>query len=176
WRHRGIGSRSILLILIWEYAISCSLCFPLYRIQYLFSSKQSKFDSISLWLMQEKSLVSIAVLSTILLPVVSLLAQVVIGRYKLISYSLKTLWLFSVIASLISICEDKLPVAKTNTICNTTANRIDTNFLAFWGICGQCSSTGNGPDYRWNICQHFCLHTLDRSCMIALICKQAKSA
>ena len=113
WRHRGIGSRSLLLILIWEYAICCSLGFPLYRIQYLGSSKRSKFDSISLWLMQEKSLISIAVLSTILLPVVSLLAQVVIGRYKLISYSLKTVWLISVIASLISICEDILPVAKS---------------------------------------------------------------
>ena len=118
WPFRGIGSRSILLILTWDFIICCSLAFPLFRIHYFhFSSrKQDQDGSISLWFTKGKYLIAIAVVSTILLPVISLLAQVVIGRYKLISYSLRILWILSVIASIISIFEESLPVAKTTLL------------------------------------------------------------
>ena len=66
--------------------------------------------------MQGKYLFGIAALSTILLPIVGLLAQVAIGRYKLISYSLRTLWILSVIASIISIIEEILPAAETTLL------------------------------------------------------------
>ena len=56
-----------------------------------------------------------AALYTILLPIVGLLAQVAIGRYKLISYSLRTLSILSAIAYIISIIEEILPVAE-NTL------------------------------------------------------------
>ena len=112
WHLRSIGSSSLLIILIWEYAISCSLGLSLYRIQYLSSMKPDEYNSVSLWLMNEKSLIGIVVLSSLFLPVVGLLSQVAIGRYKLISYFIKILWIFSVIASIISICEESLPVAK----------------------------------------------------------------
>ena len=54
-----------------------------------------------------------ATLSCVLVPVVSLLAEVVIGRYRLVSYSLKTMWLLSIVASVLSVCEETLPMAKT---------------------------------------------------------------
>ena len=66
--------------------------------------------------MQGKYLFGIAALSTILLPIVGLLAQVAIGRYKLISYSLRILWILSVIASIISIIEEIVPVAETTLL------------------------------------------------------------
>ena len=118
WQFRGIGSSSILLILTWEFIIWCSLAFRVYRIQYFnFSSgKEDQQDSVSLWFTKGKYLIGVAVVSTILLPVISLLAQVVIGRYKLISYCLKILWVLSVIASIISIFEESIPVAKTTLL------------------------------------------------------------
>ena len=118
WKFRGIGSSSILLILTWDFIIYCSLAFPLYRIQYFYfsSKKQDQHNSVSLWFTEGKYLIGFAVVSTILLPLISLLAQVVIGRYKLISYSLRILWVLSVIASIISIFEESIPVAKTTLL------------------------------------------------------------
>ena len=118
WQFRGIGSSSILLILTWEFIICCSLAFPVYRIQYFnFSSKkQDQENSVSLWFTEEKYLIGVVVVSTILLPLISLLAQVVIGRYKLISYCLKILWISSVIASIISIFEESIPVGETTLL------------------------------------------------------------
>ena len=118
WPFRSIGSSSILLILTWDFIICCSLAFPLYRIQYFrFSSEmQDQDDSVFLWFTEGKSLIGIAVVSAILLPIISLLAQVVIGRYKLISYSLRILWILSVIASIISIFEERIPVAESTLV------------------------------------------------------------
>ena len=115
WQFRGIGSSSILLILTWEFIICCSLAFPLYRIRYFhFSSrKQDLHNSFFIWFTKAKYLIGIAVVSTILLPLIILLAQVVIGGYKLISCCLKILWIISVIASIISIFEESIPVSKT---------------------------------------------------------------
>ena len=118
WQFRGIGSSSILLILTWEFIICCSLAFPLYRILYFhFSSgSQDQQNSVSLWFTKGKYLIGIAVVSTILLPLIILLAQVVIGGYKLISCCLKILWILSVIASIISIFEESMPVSKTTLL------------------------------------------------------------
>ena len=118
WQFRGIGSSSILLILTWEFIICCSLAFPLYRIRYFhFSSrKQDLHNSFFIWFTKAKYLIGIAVVSTILLPLISLLAQLVIGGYKLISCCLKILWIISVIASIISIFEESIPVSKTTLL------------------------------------------------------------
>ena len=114
WQFRGIGSSSILLILTWEFIISCSLAFSLYRIQ--FFTKQDLHNSVSLWFSKAKYLIGVAVVSTILLPLIILLAQVVIGGYKLISCCLKILWILSLIASIISIFEESMPVSKTTLL------------------------------------------------------------
>ena len=118
WQFRGIGSSSILLILTWEFIICCSLAFPLYRIRYFHfnSGRQDQHNYVSLWFTKGKYLIGVAVVSTILLPVISLLAQVVIGGYKLISYCLKIVWILSVIASIMSIFEEFLPVAETTVL------------------------------------------------------------
>ena len=118
WPFRSIGSSSILLILTWKFIICCSLAFPLYRIRYFhFSSRKNDPDSfVSLWLTEGKYLIGIAVVSTILLPVISLLAQVLIGGYKFICYSLRILWILSIIASIISIFEESIPMSKTTLL------------------------------------------------------------
>ena len=118
WPFRSIGSSSILLILTWNFIICCSLAFPLYRIHYFhFNSRKNDPDSfVSLWLTEGKYLIGIAVVSTILLPVISLLAQVLIGGYKFIRYSLRILWILSVIASIISIFEESIPMSKTTLL------------------------------------------------------------
>ena len=102
----------------WEFIICCSLAFPLYRIRYFhFSSRrQDQQNSVSLWFTEGKYLIGVAVVSTILLPLIIPLAQLVIGGYKLISCCLKILWILSVIASIISIFEESIPVAKTTLL------------------------------------------------------------
>ena len=63
--------------------------------------------TVSPWMAQETTLIGIAALC-ISLPILTLLAEVVIGRYKLVSCSLKAMWLLSVVASIISIFKENL--------------------------------------------------------------------
>ena len=65
-----------------------------------------------MWVMHGKTVAGFVALSTILFPIVGLLAQVVIGRYKLISYSLKILWIFSVVSCIISLLYERQSMAK----------------------------------------------------------------
>ena len=64
------------------------------------------------WVVQWKSLIGIAMLS-LTFPIASLIAEVATGRYQLVSYCLKAMWLLSLVSSLISVCEESLPVAKS---------------------------------------------------------------
>ena len=57
---------------------------------------------------------TILTLAVIPCPIVSLLAEVVISRYKLIIYSLKAMWLLSIISVIITVCGESLP--KINTV------------------------------------------------------------
>ena len=114
WHLRGIGSRSLLLILVWEFIICCSLGLILHKIQYLHLKvvNLNEDDSVSMWVMHGKTVAGFVALSAILFPIVSLLAQVIIGRYKLISYSLKILWIFSVVACIISLLYERQSTPK----------------------------------------------------------------
>ena len=69
-----------------------------------------------------ETLLGIATLS-IACPIASLLAEVVIGRYKLVSYSLKAMWLLSIICCVLSVCQENLPVN------NTTLYKIQLDVL-----------------------------------------------
>ena len=55
----------------------------------------------------------VAILASVSLPVLILIAEVVTGRYKLASCSLKAMWLLSVAGSLISVCENHIPLGKS---------------------------------------------------------------
>ena len=119
WRKclfRNIGSRSILLILTWQFLIQCSLYLSLKHFH--FSYQLQKEDSLgvgdnSVFAVQEKYILGFAILSCILIPIVTLLAEVVIGRYRLVSYSMKAMWLLSIVCSVISICEKIISPDKT---------------------------------------------------------------
>ena len=113
---RSIGSRSVLLVLAWEFIIQSTLGFTLHKMQYSEPVKGNEESSVVLWIQNSTYLTSLSVLS-ISCPIASLLAEVVIGRYKLMSYTLRALWLLSIISALISLCEESLPLAGT-TIYN----------------------------------------------------------
>ena len=108
WQFRTIGSRSVLLILTWQFLITCSLGFTTEALQ-SFELGQEQ-NALSL---QDKTIIGIIFLSCTLLPVSSLLAEVITGRYKLVSYSLRLMWLFSIVAVVTVICEESLHVKQT---------------------------------------------------------------
>ena len=108
WKFRSIGSSRVLLILIWYFIICCSLELTLHQMQYFQSLENQDNESIPLWMVKSLPLLCMATLS-ISCPVASLLAEVVMSRYKLVSYCLKAIWLLSVVSAIVSICEDSLP-------------------------------------------------------------------
>ena len=114
--YRSIGSRSLLLLLTWQFIIQCSLAFT--QKNFIFNCKVQKENSLGLgkvsqFVVHERNILGLATLPCVLVPVVSLLAEVVIGRYRLVSYSLKAMWLLSIVCSVFSICEEAIPMAKT---------------------------------------------------------------
>ena len=112
WKCRSIGSKSLLLILIWAFIIRCSLGFILHKMEHFHSGKEEDRGAASLWTVRGETLLGIATLS-ISCPIASLLAEVVISRYKLVSYSLKAMWSLAIVGSVISVCEGSLPVEKS---------------------------------------------------------------
>ena len=64
------------------------------------------------WVVQWKSLIGIAMF-LVTFPIASLIAEVATGRYRLVSFCLKAMWLLTIVGSAISICEGSLPVAKS---------------------------------------------------------------
>ena len=100
WQFRSIGSRSILLILIWQLLITSSLGITWGKLQ-VYTLALTK-DETPLVL----PATGILVLSCSIFPISSLLAEVAIGRYKLISYSLKLMWLLYIVSAVISVWEE----------------------------------------------------------------------
>ena len=102
---RSIGSSKLLLIIFWEFIISCSTLLTWHN--FLFSLERDDRE-------EEESTVSyiriVISITTISCPITSLLAEVVISRYKFVSLSLKAMWLLSLIASIITLC---VPVEKS---------------------------------------------------------------
>ena len=115
WRFRKLGSNTILLLIAWEFIARSSLNLIMYKmLQHFHSYLDNKEEdgSLSLWMVKGDTLIGIATLS-ISCPIASLLAEVVISRYRLVSYSLKAMWLLSLTASVVSICQESLPVKGT---------------------------------------------------------------
>jgi peptide/histidine transporter 3/4 len=109
WRLRGIGSSSLLLILTWGFIISCSINFTQETFDVYYQVEKER--TVPLWVV-EANIVVISSLSCITIPIVSLIAEVAIGRYKLVSYSLKAMWFISIVGSVITICGETLPATK----------------------------------------------------------------
>ena len=105
WPCRSIGSSKLLLIIFWVFIISCSTSLTGYNTIFIFKRDDRK---------EEESTVSyiqiVIFIASISCPITSLLAEVVISRYKFVSHSLKAMWLLSLIASIITLC---VPVEKS---------------------------------------------------------------
>ena len=111
WPFRSIGSSSLLLILTWQFIIQCSLSVTRNRIQYQMSETVNKDSQ---WIMGD-TLLGVATLS-ISCPIASILAEVAFGRYKLVSFSLKAMWIISVFTCIVSICQEYLPLTNTTLL------------------------------------------------------------
>ena len=114
WTIRSIGSSSLLLILTWHFIILCSVNISDGRLQYVLSNLDKEKGDSSLWFTGETVITVTAIY--ISCPIASLLAEVLISRYKLVSYSLKALWLLSIVDCVISVCKESLPVAKSTLL------------------------------------------------------------
>ena len=101
WQFRSISSRSILLILTWQLLITCSLGITWGELQY-YTLALTKDETYALGV----PATGILVLCCSIFPISSLLAEVAIGRYKLISHSLKLMWLLYIVSAVISVWEE----------------------------------------------------------------------
>ena len=105
WQFRSIGSSGILLILTWQFITSCSLGFTFEKMNGDYGEPNDTY--LRLWQ------AGICVTLCFIFPIVSIIGEVVIGRYKLVSYCLKTMWCMYILALVLSLCEENLPVRKT---------------------------------------------------------------
>ena len=112
WEIRSIGSSSLLLILTWEFIITCSLGLTLQTMQNMKMNldPEQRYNPAALWVVEAKYVLGISALTCLTIPIVSLLAEVAIGRYKFVSFSLKAIWILSVIDTIVSLCGKNLHV------------------------------------------------------------------
>ena len=103
WPFRSIGSCRLAIILAWGFIIDCSLRLAL-QYPHLELENNKEENSYSPWFVYWKD-VAINMTIAISCPITGLIAEVIVGRYKLISLSLKVLWLLSIAGCVLSICE-----------------------------------------------------------------------
>ena len=99
-RLRGVGLRNVIIILAWGFLLGFILSVSVQKMDYI-SGKQNILLRISP--------VFYAFGFSAMVPSASLLAEVVISRYKLVSFSLKAMWLLSVLNCAAEVVEDFLP-------------------------------------------------------------------
>ena len=95
---RTFGSSRLLIILAWTFIIKSSVA------SHELSATYSNKGLISPSVGQFNDVIYFATYA-ISCPIASLLAEVFIGRYKLVSYTLRVLWLLFIAGSMISVCE-----------------------------------------------------------------------
>ena len=100
WPFRTFGSRKVLLILAWSFVVNFS--------QFVNDSTDSLSyygkGTASPWLELFNSATQLVTFA-ISCPIANLLAEVVVGRYKFISFILKALWFLRIVGLGISVCE-----------------------------------------------------------------------
>ena len=102
WQFRSIGSSGILLILTWQLITTCSLGFTVETM----NSDYGDPNDTYLWFWQARYVVGICVILCFIFPIVSIIGEVAIGRYKLVSYCLKTMWCMYIFTLVLSLCEE----------------------------------------------------------------------
>ena len=107
WPFRCFGSNSIVIILAWSYIMT--FCLHLKEnIGKEYVSQLGK-ETVPEWLIQFIYYTAFAVSC----PVASLLAEVVVGRYKFICYTLRVQWLFFFAGAVITVGAYCLPIPST---------------------------------------------------------------
>ena len=101
WPFRSFGSSKILILLAWTYIMNCSQHIRENMAEeYVLNSKR---DTIPQWLVQLNSIIY-SVAFAVSCPIASLLAEVVVGRYKFISYILRAQWLLFLSGTVGAVC------------------------------------------------------------------------
>ena len=113
---RSVCSSQLVIILAWSFIVNCSLRLSRYNLDYphlrLETNKQE--NSYAPWLTHWNDVINNMAFA-ISCPIAGLIAEVIVGRYKLISYSLRGLWLLSIASCVLSICEYCVPKAGHTT-------------------------------------------------------------
>ena len=110
WPFRGVGSNKLVIILIWA---DCFLQLTLYRLQYShFKTDKYKIENSYSPLQTHWTDIAVHVTFALSCPIAGLIAEAYVGRYKVISYTLKILWLLSIAGSLLSIWDYTAPQAE----------------------------------------------------------------
>lgn len=112
WQFRSIGSSQLVIILVWGFIINCSLRLTLYKLEYphFKLERDEEENSFSPWQVHWNDVIFNTTFA-ISCPIAGLIAEIFVGRYKLISYSLRGLWLLFITGCVLSICEYCLPKA-----------------------------------------------------------------
>ena len=97
------------MILAWGFIIHLSISVTSNNMQYFhFDLEEGREEEThSPWVTEWKNILYTVTLY-ISIPIASLLAEVLVGRYRLISISLKVLWLISLFSCLLTLCEYSL--------------------------------------------------------------------
>jgi hypothetical protein len=145
WSFRSISSSTLLIILAWGFLVHCSIAFTTYKIK---SSFRKVEGDVLLWVKEWRNVIYLLILS-IAFPMAILLAEVVIGRYKLTKYTLWLLWMFSIVGAVLSLCESYLSISSNMQYNLQIFSSGSTHLCTAWGIFNYCSPAWIRPAYRW---------------------------
>ena len=126
WPFRSFGSRNIFIILAWTYIMTC--CRHLKENVAKGYVSNLRTESVPTWLLQFNSVVY-STAYALSCPIASLLAEVVVGRYKFISYTLRVQWLLFLAGAVGSVCYYYFVVTP-----NTTSYLLGHYLVAIPGI------------------------------------------
>ena len=124
---RGFGSRKLLIIIALTFIVTSSIHFPRITLEYI-----SGEHAISIWVAQFNNVIYYTAFA-ISCPVASLLAEVVVGRYKLVSWTLRALWTVSLTGSVIAILFECCLSTASSVFYMVTHYLVAIPNAALWG-------------------------------------------
>ena len=122
---RGFGSKKLFIILAWVFITSSSMHFQTITLEYI-----SEENNISIWFANYVTYFTAFAISC---PVASLLAEVVVGRYKLVSWTLRALWTVSLTGSVIAILFEYCPSTASSVFYMVTHYLVAIPHVALTG-------------------------------------------
>ena len=151
WPFRSSGSSNTIIILAWMFIMCCSQ-----ELTDFYSRSRKQTSSIS----SARFILYYAMFS-ISCPIASLLAEVVVGRYKFISYTLRAQWLLSVVGSVITVGEYYLQTKYQQHVTRDWLLPSGNTCCCIRCSLNSCSNSTRFRPSGWHVKhQHNCIHCL----------------